>query len=85
MPRRSTDQVGLRPTFKVIAQSMLMALRHDIEVYSVKIDCRQLGRNTLGNAASRSEFSPMYVRIPMVILDHMEPEAVQQYISLQSV
>lgn len=59
-----------------------MALRHDIDVYNIKVDCQRLGRNTLGNAATPGQLSAMYMHVPKVILQHMVPEVVQQYISL---
>lgn len=59
----------------------MMALRRDIEVYNVKVECRRLACSTLG-AAAPSKLSPMFVHIPKVILSHMAPEAAHQYISL---
>ncbi|KAG2042783.1 hypothetical protein BDR03DRAFT_1005708 [Suillus americanus] len=81
LPKRSADQVDLRLTFKIISPSTLMALRHDIEVYSIKVDCRHLGRSTLGNGTP-GQLSAMYMHVSKVILSHMAPEVVQRYISL---
>ncbi|KAG1741593.1 hypothetical protein EDD22DRAFT_307785 [Suillus occidentalis] len=64
-----------------ISQSLMMALQRDIEVYNIKVDCRRLGCSTLG-AAAPSKLSPLFIHIPKVILSHMAPEVVQQYISL---
>jgi hypothetical protein len=59
-----------------------MALQRDIKVYSIKVDCQQLASDTLGKASQGQKFSHMYMHVPTVILDHMTPEVVQQYISL---
>ncbi|KAG2094652.1 uncharacterized protein F5147DRAFT_778961 [Suillus discolor] len=75
LPKCSADQADLRQTFKIISPSTLMALRHDIEVYSIKVDCRCLGRNTLGNATP-GQLSALYMHVPKVILSHIAPEVV---------